>query len=550
MSNNYKKQRRDFLKTLLAGSATGALGSLGQLALMQQASAAAPEFGDYKALVCVFMYGGNDSFNMMIPTGSDSKTGYSAYAAGRGELSIANNPLNLAAGNLGAGAANPYYSNGLSGEAYLKGHYPLAGSNGFELGVNGVMPELARLIQGNKASVLANIGNLVQPVTKSQVMNETANLPLFLFAHNHQQRALQTGQGDNLDDIGWAGKIADNWAGINNGSPLGLNISYAGNDRMLIGKSSSPIVASAGELPEIYDMQKGAYESHDDRRSLFKALAGLSNDSSTGYVSFDASRTHKNTDPFESLFSSASTKSQDVFDLLSTAWSEHSSNYTSTDSYGNELFSVPSAAELGFSESLKGGFIKQLESVAKMIDMGVKDTFRSGRYNRQIFMVSLGSFDTHSDQVSQHPLLLRELSLGLSKFQTAMEELGHSQKVTSFTMSDFGRTLGNNGDGTDHAWGAHHLVMGGDGSTSDGAFKGGQMLGDLPDVRIEGDDDYSDKGRIIPTTAQDQLNATLCRWFGVDDALMPTLFPNLQNFETVSGDVDSAYLDGLFRAST
>jgi uncharacterized protein (DUF1501 family) len=92
--------------------------------------------------------------------------------------------------------------------------------------------------------------------------------------------------------------------------------------------------------------------------------------------------------------------------------------------------------------------------------------------------------------------------------------------------------------------------MGGDGSTSDGAFKGGQMLGDLPDVRIEGDDDYSDKGRIIPTTAQDQLNATLCRWFGVDDALMPTLFPNLQNFETVSGDVGSAYLDGLFRDST
>jgi len=546
MSTHYKKQRRDFLKTLLASSASGALGSLGQLALMREATAATPAFGDYKALVCVFLYGGNDSFNMLIPTGVDSRTGYSAYAAGRSELSIANNPLTLPSGNLGFGAANPYYSNGLSGEAYLKGHYPLAESNGFELGVNGVMPELARLIQSNKASVLANIGNLVEPVSKSQIIDETANLPLFLFAHNHQQRALQTGQGDNLDDIGWAGKIADNWAGINNGSPLGLNISYAGNDRMLIGRNTSPIVASSGDLPEIYDMKKGAYESHDDRRALFKALAGVSNNSPTGYISFDASRTHQNTDPFERLFSSASTKSQNVFDLLSTASSEHSLTYSSTDSYGNELFSVPSAADLGFSAVLKGSFIKQMESVAKMIDMGVKDTFRSGSYNRQIFMVSLGSFDTHSDQASQHPLLLRELSLGLSKFQTAMEELGHSKKVTSFTMSDFGRTLGNNGDGTDHAWGAHHLVMGGDGTTSAGALKGGQMIGSLPDVRIEGGDDYSDKGRIIPTIAQDQLNATLCRWFGVDDALMPTLFPNLRNFEVVSEDVDSAYLESLF----
>lgn len=546
MSNQYKKQRRDFLKQLLAGSATGALGSIGQLALMREATAAVPAFGDYKAMVCVFMYGGNDSFNMLIPTGADSKTGYSAYAASRGDLSVANNPLNLAEGSLGIGSANPYYSNGASDEAYLKGLYPLARSNGFELGVNGVMPELARLIQSNKASVLANIGNLVQPVTKSQVIDETANLPLFLFAHNHQQRALQTGQGDNLDDIGWAGKIADNWSGVNSGSPLGLNISYAGNDRMLIGSNSSPLVLSTGDLPRVYDMQKDAYHSHDDRRSLFKALAGISNESPTGYVNFDASRTHKNTDPFENLFSSASTKSQNVFDLLDSAWNEHSYSYTSKDSYGNELFSIPSAEDLGFSDPLKGNFIQQLESVAKMIDMGVRDTFKTGGYNRQIFMVSLGSFDTHSDQASQHPLLLRELSLGLSKFQTAMEELGHEKKVTTFSMSDFGRTLGNNGDGTDHGWGGHHFVMGGDGNASAGSLKGGQMLGNLPDVRIDGDDDYSDKGRIIPTTSQDQLNATLCRWFGVEDALMPTLFPNLQNFEVVSGDADSAYLNGLF----
>lgn len=546
MSNDDQKQRRDFLKTLMAGGAAGALGSLGQLALMREASAAAPVFGDYKAMVCVFMYGGNDSVNMLIPTGSDAQTGYSAYRSSRGELSIADNSMMLAPGTLGKGAANPYFSNGLSGEAYLKGYYPLSESNGFELGVNGVMPELAALIRNQRASVVANIGNLIQPVSKTEIQNDTAHLPLFLFAHNHQQRALQTGQADNLDDIGWAGKIADHWTGINNGSLLGLNISYAGNDRMLIGNSTSPLVASAGEPPEVYDMQKGAYESHTDRRALFRALAGIPNQSSTGYVNFDVSRTHPNTDPFERLFASASTQSQNVFDLLSGAWKDHELRYSSMDSYGDELFSVPTAADLGFSDSLKGSFIKQMESVAKMIDMGVKDTFNSGRYNRQIFMVSLGSFDTHSDQVSQHPRLLRELSLGLSKFQTAMEELGHAKKVTTFTMSDFGRTLGNNGDGTDHAWGAHHLVMGGDGTASSGALKGGQILGRLPDLRLGGHDDYSDKGRIIPSLSQDQLNATLCRWFGVDNDLTQVLFPNLRNFETVSGDVDSAYLDALF----
>jgi len=158
----------------------------------------------------------------------------------------------------------------------------------------------------------------------------------------------------------------------------------------------------------------------------------------------------------------------------------------------------------------------------------------------------LGGFDTHSEQDTKHPLLLRELSLALSSFQKALEEKGHANKVTTFTMSDFGRTLGNNGDGTDHAWGAHHLVMGGDGQQSAGNFNGGQVIGALPEMLLDGADDYSDRGRIIPTTAQDQLNASLCRWFGVDNALMPTLFPNLINFATASGDINSAYLDELY----
>jgi uncharacterized protein (DUF1501 family) len=127
-----------------------------------------------------------------------------------------------------------------------------------------------------------------------------------------------------------------------------------------------------------------------------------------------------------------------------------------------------------------------------------------------------------------------------------MEELGHANQVTTFTMSDFGRTMSNNGDGTDHAWGAHHLVVGGDGQGSSGNLRGGQMTGSLPDITLEGADDHDERGRIIPSTGQDQLNATLCRWFGVEESILAGIFPNLANFRTDSGVASSAYLNNLF----
>ncbi|MCU7932882.1 MAG: DUF1501 domain-containing protein [Candidatus Thiodiazotropha sp. (ex Codakia rugifera)] len=149
---------------------------------------------------------------------------------------------------------------------------------------------------------------------------------------------------------------------------------------------------------------------------------------------------------------------------------------------------------------------------------------------------------THSNQAITHPLLLRELSLGLWEFQKSMEELGYAKQVTTFTLSDFGRTLSQNGDGTDHAWGSHQLVMGGLGDGSAASLDGGKLFGTLPHLHLGGDDDFSDKGRIIPTMAQDQVNASIARWFGVDDDLMQSLFPNLVYFQT-NGNFESAYVD-------
>lgn len=207
------------------------------------------------------------------------------------------------------------------------------------------------------------------------------------------------------------------------------------------------------------------------------------------------------------------------------------------------MFGIPTAYDLGFSNEIGGGLISQLESVAKMIHLSASGAFDGTPFNRQVFLVSLGGFDTHAEQSTKHPLLLRELSLGLWKFQQAIEELGYANQVNTFTMSDFGRTMSNNGDGTDHAWGSSQLLMSGNGSESSGVLRGGQMFGELPDVTLSGESDHGDKGRIIPTTSQDQLNATLCNWFGVDESALRSIFPNLENF---ANDDGSLFLPGMF----
>ncbi|MCG8068419.1 MAG: DUF1501 domain-containing protein [Candidatus Thiodiazotropha taylori] len=534
--------RREFLKSL---ASLACVSSMGSLTLPRQATAAAPNFNDYKALVCIFLYGGNDAFNMLIPTSTDANKGYDPYAEVRGNLAINNSDLgiaqvttnggNLNQGVLGAGQQNPYNQNLNQNTAYTRGIYPLSGK-GIDLGVNGVMPELAQLIIDNRTSILANSGTLVRPVTRDEIIDKSAELPVYLFAHNHQQRILQTGQANNLNDIGWAGKIADQWHDINHNSPLGLNISYAGNDRMLIGNSSSPLVLNPGNVPKINHLS-GDSNTNTDRRALFNALAGI--EGSTTRLQFGADRTDSVTDPFRTLYNNKELNTVATFDQLKQSWDSLEINYATTGSYGEALFDIPTAQQLGFNQSIRGNLIRQLEAVAKMVHLGASGNL-GGEFNRQIFFVELGGFDTHATQASQHPLLLRELSLGLWKFQKAMEELGYADSVTSFTMSDFGRTLSFNGDGTDHAWGSHQLVMGGYGNGNSGTLRGGQMIGELPEMLLSGNDDYSNKGRMIPTLSQDQVNAPLTQWFGVDQSLISDLFPNIRNFQT-GADIETAF---------
>jgi uncharacterized protein (DUF1501 family) len=541
--------RRDFLKhtTLMGGLSL--LGPLGQLSYTRPCLAAAPAFSDYKALVCIFLYGGNDAFNMLIPYGTTPGRRYKDYASVRGDLSVADNDLGLSSvtsGNtnlnrdsLGPGSDNPYYANQNSSAAYTRGLYPLT-DKGVDLAVNGVMPELAQLIHDDRISIVANTGTLVQPVSRAEIDDGSAELPMFLFAHDHQQRALQIGRGDDLGHVGWAGRIADDWNDINSGNPLGLNLSYTGNNVMMVGQNSSPLVLKPDNPLGIDHLRTGTDNSaRDDRRALFNALSGVQG--STSRLDFNSANTPTTGDYFKDLYNRLLLDAVSTFDFLQSSWDATQIDLATPDSYGQTLFSIPTKQQLGFSSNIRGSLIEQLESVTKMIHMGASGILGTG-YNRQIFLVSMNGFDTHASQAQDHPLLLRELSLALWKFQKAMEELGHARQVTTFTMSDFGRTLTNNGDGTDHAWASSQIVMGGIGDQSAGSLDGGKMFGALPDLRLGGADDYSDKGRYIPTIAQEQVNAAIARWFGVDDSLMQSIFPNLVNFQT-GNNFDSAYTD-------
>ncbi len=502
-----KQTRRDFLKF----AATAAVSPLLMPAL---SFAAAPDFSDYKALVCIFLKGGNDSVNMILPVVSSGEAGYDNYHAIRSNMAVANNDLSGLISaflndsgsnvNLGTQENNPYSTNGVTStpmtECYVKGMYKFPTA---EVGIHGLMPELAQLMTQNKLAAVLNMGSLVQPVTRAAIQNKSAILPTMLFAHNHQQRVMQTGIANNLNSAGWAGRLFDAWKGVNNSSYLGMNTSFSGNNRMLIGNETIPLVM---------DIKPEDYASFsDDQRALAASLGGQTR------LNF-----------FRQLYGDFVSESTSAPKKLKTIWA-NARTFTSTDSYGQPLFSIPKrASQTGLEKNLPGSksgtdnqsLIKRLEAVTKLMDHG-----KQAGLKRQVFFVEHTGYDTHSNQINGHSVLLRELSLAMHKFQTAIDEMGMTDEVTTFNLSDFGRSIGHNGKGTDHAWGGHYFVMG-------GAVNGNQRYGTMPSLNLEGSQDYGRKGRLIPEIATDQYLATLTKWFGADDALQAQLFPNLVNFAT------------------
>lgn len=457
---------------------------------------------DYKALVCLFLYGGNDSWNLMFPVaneggaGADAGRGFDTFAERRGELACNHKDLVLSSTDFTGG--NPYPE---GAAAYGSGFYALND----KWGMNACAPELATLFKQQRLAMIANTGVLTQPLTRSSITE--SNRPYFLYAHNHQQRALATANAMQRVQLGWAGRLADGWQ-PDSSTELPLAISWNKPSLMTAGDTGSGIILPA-RGPLAFANTFGADQKLNGMGEAMMALANVGPD-----------------DAFSRLVGGRYEGALDVSKLLRAYWNKDHLPWGkgTFGSYGEPLFSLPEMQSVGLEGSLDMGLLRQLEATARLIDIG-----RKVGKKRQVFFVSMGGVDTHAGQKDRHPVLLRSLSIALWHFQKAMAGMGLEDQVTLFSQSDFGRTLSMNNDGTDHGWSGNQLVMG-------GAVNAG-VYGAMPDIRENSEQVMPDKrGRIIPDIAAEQITADLLRWMDVPADVVASALPMLAKFEASPKD--------------
>ncbi|HLM01807.1 MAG TPA: DUF1501 domain-containing protein [Pyrinomonadaceae bacterium] len=416
----------------------------------------------YKALVCVFLSGGNDSNNMIVPKHTE---GYSQYAAARQAQGLAipqANLLSIAPPSMG----------------------------GLEFGLHPSMTDLHALWGQGKLAVVTNVGTLVQPITRTQYQNG-APRPMQLFSHSDQVEQFRTAISSYRSTTGWGGRVADRTAGLNPGAAVPMITSIAGATVFNIGNNSSPLIVSPAPTPLNQVLTLNGFAATDPNAGT--RLTAMNN--------------IRGQDLNYSMIQATSVLTQQAVNVSQ----QLSQNPTLTVTFPNTT--------LG----------NQLAQVAKIMKFRTQLSM-----SRQIFFVNLGGFDTHSSQLNGQGNLLTQVSQAMKAFYDETVAQGIANDVTTFTMSDFNRTFNpagsGSGVGTDHAWGGHHLVLGG--SVLGGDFYGKPTANGsiFPTLVNSGPDDADTRGRFIPSVPVEAYAATLSRWFGLTPGDLPLVFPNINNF--------------------
>ena len=441
--------RRAFLQRASALSLAGGAApwALNLAAMGEAAAAGAP--ADYKALVCVFLYGGNDYGNTLVPYDTSN---YNAYQQMRPQLA---------------------YTRAQLAPTVLAPSLALGGGRQYALA-----PELAALLPlfaANKLGVMLNVGTLIRPTTKADFAAGTS-LPPKLFSHNDQQSVWQSSAPEGAAS-GWGGRMGDLFV-AGNGNATFTCVNVSGNAVFLSGNSAVQYQVSTAGPVAFSGIQSPLFGSS----ACSAALQSL----------VTAPRTHL----FENEYSRVAKRSIDAGSVLTSA-----------------LAAAPAITTVFASPN---PLADQLKFVAKLISTAATTSTK-----RQVFFVSIGGFDTHDGLAAVHPGLLTTVAGAMSSFYQATVELGVANQVTTFTASDFGRTLTAD-DGSDHGWGSMHFMLG-------GAVNGGRFYGAAPAVANNGPDDVG-QGRLLPSTSVDQYAATLGKWFGISDTDLLTVLPNLANY--------------------
>jgi uncharacterized protein (DUF1501 family) len=338
------------------------------------------------------------------------------------------------------------------------------------------------MFSSKELAVVANVGSLVQPLTRAQYQAAQLPLPLNLFSHADQQLQWQTSVAQGNSPTGWAGRVADYIEAQKiNASSFPVFFSVAGNALLGAGAATQPVAVAPGGTLQLSGFNSSA--ASQARLSALNSLLAL--DSGVALA--------------------------------------QAANDTLANSIGdaNQLTQALAKGTPLRTQFPTTSLAQQLHQVAQVIQVASYLGM-----SRQVFFCSLGGFDTHAGELEAHNALYPELSQAVAAFYAATEELGVAQNVTAFTESDFSRTFQpTTTDGSDHAWGSHHLVVG-------GAVQGGRIYGAFPTFELGGPNDTDTRGRWIPTTAIDQYGATLASWFGIPDAALPAVFPNFPNFNS------------------